>query len=71
MRVYDSMPRKTCLIQTIVDPTVLRKLDALAKATGHKRASYLRHLVETHVKAVTPRLATTIGIFASSQNPKL
>lgn len=57
------MPRKTHLIQTVVSPPVLRKLDALAKATGHKRASYLRHLVETHVKAVTPKLAATIGIF--------
>jgi hypothetical protein len=45
------------LIQTTVDASTLRKLDALAKARGHKRASYLRHLVEMHVQALTPELS--------------
>jgi hypothetical protein len=49
------MPGK--LIQTTVDASVLRKLDALARAQGHRRASYLRHLVELHVLALTPKLA--------------
>lgn len=45
------------LIQTTVDANSLKKLDALARATGHKRASYLRHLVEMHVQALTPQLS--------------
>jgi hypothetical protein len=44
------------LIQTTVTPEVLRKLDTLARAQGHRRASYLRHLVELHVRALTPKL---------------
>jgi hypothetical protein len=60
LQTYESpvglnMPGK--LIQTTVDDKVLRKLDALAKACGHRRASYLRLLVEVHVRALTPRLA--------------
>ena len=31
------------------------KLDAMAKNNGHKRASYLRYLIETHVGALNPR----------------
>jgi hypothetical protein len=50
-----TMARK--LIQTTVDAPVCRMLDALAKADGHRRASYLRHLVELHVRALTPELA--------------
>jgi hypothetical protein len=42
--------RKMHLVQTVLDLPVLRKLDALAKAAGHKRAGYLRHIVEMHVK---------------------
>ena len=53
--------RSSRLIQTVVRPTVLRQLDALAKATGHTRASYLRHLVELHVKAINPRLAKALA----------
>ena len=50
------------LIQTTVSEKVLRKLDALAKVQGHKRASYLRHLVETHVQALAPSIArSTMG----------
>lgn len=45
------------LIQTTVSEDVLRKFDALAKVGGHRRASYLRHLVELHVRALSPRLA--------------
>jgi hypothetical protein len=44
------------LIQTTVAPGVLRKLDILARAQGHRRASYLRHLVELHVQSLTPKL---------------
>jgi hypothetical protein len=44
------------LIQTTIDQAVLRKLDALAKVRGHRRASYLRHLVELHVQTLTPAL---------------
>ena len=57
--------RKKHLVQTVVDEPVLRKLDALAKATGHKRAGYLRHLIEMHVEALTPQMAKT---FAMTQN---
>jgi predicted DNA-binding protein len=53
--------RSSRLIQTVVRPTVLRQLDALAKATGHTRASYLRHLVELHVKAINPKLAKALA----------
>jgi len=52
--------RKARLVQTTVDPVVLRKLDALAKATGHKRAGYVRHLIELHVKALSPNLAVAL-----------
>ena len=55
-------PKKSSmLIQTVVKPTVLRQLDALARATGHTRASYLRHLVELHVQAINPRLAKALA----------
>ena len=55
-------PKRTSrLLQTVVRPTVLRQLDALARATGHTRASYLRHLVELHVKAINPRLAKALA----------
>jgi predicted DNA-binding protein len=49
------------LIQTIVRLSVLRQLDSLARATGHTRASYLRHLVEMHVTALDPRLARALA----------
>ena len=42
--------RKMHLVQTVLDLPVLRKLDVLAKAAGHKRAGYLRHIVEMHVR---------------------
>jgi len=55
-------PKKSSmLIQTVVKPAVLRQLDALARATGHTRASYLRHLVELHVRAINPRLAKALA----------
>jgi predicted DNA-binding protein len=53
--------RSSRLIQTVVKPTVLRQFDALARATGHTRASYLRHLVELHVEAINPRLAKALA----------
>ena len=48
------------LVQTNVSLAIARQLDALAKATGHKRASYVRYLIELHVKALTPRLARAL-----------
>ena len=53
--------RSSRLIQTIVRPTVARQLAALAKATGHTRASYLRYLIEMHVRSVDPKLAKTLA----------
>ena len=53
--------RTSRLLQTVVRPTVLRQLDALARATGHTRASYLRHLIELHVQAINPRLAKALA----------
>ena len=53
--------RSSRLIQTVVKPTTLRQLDALAKATGHTRASYIRHLVEMHVRAINPKLAKALA----------
>ena len=50
----------TCLVQTVVSPLILRKLDALAKATGRTRAGYLRHLIWLHVNALSPKLAKTL-----------
>ena len=60
------MPRVTSkrssrLIQTVVKPAVVRQLDALAKATGHTRASYLRYLIEMHVQSLDPRLAKAMA----------
>jgi predicted DNA-binding protein len=49
------------LIQTVIKPTVLLQLDALARATGHTRASYLRYLVELHVRAINPKLAKALA----------
>ena len=49
------------LVQTTVSATTLRKLDALARACGHKRAGYLRHLVEVHVRSLPPRLAKVLA----------
>lgn len=53
--------RSSRLIQTVVNPSVLRQFDALARATGHTRASYLRHLVELHVRAINPKLAKALA----------
>lgn len=52
---------KRSLIQTTVDSPTLRKLDALARTCGHKRAGYLRHLVEVHVRSLPPRLARALA----------
>ena len=38
------------LVQTHVTQTVARKFDAMARSRGHKRASYLRYIVEEHVR---------------------
>lgn len=53
-----TMPRKGRLVQTIVTPQTVRKLTHLAKATGHTKASYLRHLIELHLQAMYPSGAT-------------
>ena len=53
--------RSSRLIQTVVKPATLHQLDALARATGHTRASYLRHLVEMHVRAINPKLAKALA----------
>lgn len=53
--------RSSRLIQTVVKPAVVRQLDALASATGHTRASYLRYLVEMHVQSIDPRLAKALA----------
>ena len=59
---------RSSLIQTVVPPTVVQKLDKLAKATGHTRASYLRYLVEMHVQSVDPRLAKAMAWGHPPQN---
>lgn len=50
MQMYARL--KKVLVQTHVSPTVAHKLDAIAKDYGHKRASYLRYLIEQHVVAL-------------------
>jgi len=50
--------RKGRLIQTVVTPQSMRKLEHLARSTGHTKASYLRHLIELHIEAMYPRNAT-------------
>lgn len=64
MQTYENVqPRnvKGTLVQTTIDLPTLRKLDALARAHGHKRAGYLRHLVKMHVRSLTPRLARVLA----------
>lgn len=51
----------TCLIQTTVSKKTLKALDALARSMGHKRAGYLRHLVEMHVRAIKPKLLVSLS----------
>ena len=55
-------PSEKILLQTRVDASVARQLDAMARERGHKRAGYLRHLVETHVKVARP--CTTVRVLA-------
>ena len=64
MKTYESVCRnmtRSSLVQTVVAPAVVRKLDKLARATGHTRASYLRYLIEMHVRALNPQLAKAIA----------
>ena len=63
--------RKMHLVQTVLDLPVLRKLDALAKAAGHKRAGYLRHIVEMHVVENDMRRLSIPGTHTSLTNPEL
>ena len=68
------MPRMR-LIQTKVSEETLRALDALARAVGHKRAGYLRHLVEVHVRAIEPKLLTSLSktrpdVLAPARRPR-
>lgn len=44
------------LLQAWVTIPVGKKFEALARAQGHKKAGYLRHLVELHVDAMAPKL---------------
>lgn len=48
MKMPTSPPqtRKKILLQTSVDPNVARRFDMIAKTRGHKRAAYLRFVVE-------------------------
>ena len=62
---------KGTLIQTTVDLPTTRKLDALARAHGHKRAEYLRHLVELHVRALHPKLARVLATRPSTADEAL
>lgn len=59
MRVL-AMPTKH-LVQTTVEKKILRALDSLARSSGHKRAGYLRHLIELHVKAIKPKLLVSLS----------
>lgn len=54
-----NMPKKY-LIQTTVSAETRRRLDALAHVMGHRRAGYLRHLVDMHVRALRPKLLATL-----------
>jgi hypothetical protein len=49
------------LMQTHIEPSIARKLDALARAAGNTRAGYLRLLIELHVRAITPRLLRSLA----------
>jgi hypothetical protein len=51
-----SKKKARVLVQAAVSPSTLKKLNALARTRGCSRASYLRHLVEMHVRAVTPEI---------------
>jgi hypothetical protein len=45
---------KKVLLQTQVDESVASQFDKLAKSNGHRRAGYLRFIVEKLVGAVPP-----------------
>lgn len=55
------------LVQTQVNATTLRKLDALARARGVKRAAYLRQLIVTHVRALKPALLRALDLTQESR----
>jgi predicted DNA-binding protein len=58
-----SMPssqKRKNLVQALVEPSTLRKLDALAKTRHCKRATYVRHVLETHVQSVTPEILRSL-----------
>jgi hypothetical protein len=50
------------LVQTQVNKTTLRKLDALARARGVTRAAYLRQLIMVHVRALKPALLRALDL---------
>jgi hypothetical protein len=56
-RVCTTLARSSqkILLQTQVDATIGQRFDALAKRNGHKRASYLRFVVEKLVDAAKPK----------------
>lgn len=56
----------TTLVQGRVSSAVAKKLDALARAVGCSRATYVARLVATHVRTLSPR-----AIRAALQEPKI
>jgi len=60
MQSYAESMAKKVPAQTTVSRSVIKKLDALACARKCSRASYLRQLIEMHVRAVNPELLRTL-----------
>jgi len=51
-RVTSTLPKKDkVLVQTHVPKAVGKRLDSLVQLSGRTRAGYLRHLIETHLRA--------------------
>jgi hypothetical protein len=61
MRTYEPVSPTKKLAQTTLSATALKKLDALARAVGSTRAAYLRHLIQSHVKAMSPKILSSIS----------
>jgi len=57
-----SKKKTRVLAQAAITPSTMRKLSSLARARGCSRAAYLRHLVEMHVRAVTPKLLRALEL---------
>lgn len=52
---------KTYLVQTRISKDAYVHLTKLAQATSRSNAGYLRALINTHVKAVDPRIAVALS----------